>query len=440
VADRACLAEVRLWGRRLGAVAELPSGEVVFEYDGEFRRSGLEISPVQLPLATQGPQQFPELARLEAFQGLPGVLADSLPDRFGNAIIKAYFESRGEPEAALSPVQRLLYIGRRAMGALEFHPPLRPPAPSESQALEVAALVRAARKVVQGRTDVTVPEIMRVGSSAGGARPKAVILWNRSRDEVRSAFAPRQPGDEDWIIKFDGVGEVEAPDPRPRPYNRIEHAYSQMARLAGLDAVETLLLAECRLSHLLTRRFDRVGGRRLHMHSVGGMEHVDFNQPGAYSYEQYLRLVLRLDLGYPALEEAFRRACFNVLAVNQDDHVKNLAFLMDEQGRWRLAPAYDITFARGVGFARQHQMSLAGKRDGFVAQDLIEVGERYGLRGGGREIIQGVGDVLSQWPRHAREARVPPEKIRVIGQALRLDLVPGTTRGRGRRRSGAPNR
>jgi serine/threonine-protein kinase HipA len=437
VAERACVAEVRLWGRTVGAVAEIESGAVVFEYDEAFRKTGLEISPVMLPLATVGPQQFPELVRQEAFLGLPGVLADALPDRFGNAIIRAYFESRGRPDAAMSPVQRLLYIGRRAMGALEFHPPLVVRTGPETEALEIADLVRAARKVVQGRMDVTIPEIMRLGSSAGGARPKAIILWNRLRDEVRSAFATRRAGDEHWIIKFDGVGELEAPDPKPRPYNRIEHAYSQMAREAGIFVPETHLLRERRLAHFVTRRFDREGGRRLHLHSVGGMEHSDFNQPGTYSYEQYLRLVMTLDLGYPALEEAFRRACFNILAVNQDDHVKNLAFLMDESGRWSLAPAFDVTFARGAGFTRRHQMTLAGKRDRFEPGDLLAVGDRFGLRTAGREIIERIGDALSRWPEFAKASGVPPESTRAIGAALRLSLVRGTRaaqRKRGRSR------
>ncbi len=424
MADRICLAEVRLWGRRVGAVAELESGEVVFEYDDEFRASGLEISPVRLPLSTRGPQLFPDLARSEAFLGLPGVLADALPDRFGNAVIRAYFESHGRPDAALSPVQRLLYIGGRAMGALEFHPPVETPTPPEREALEVAELVKAARHVIEGRTDVAVPEIMRVGSSAGGARPKAVILWNRKTDEVRSAFATPRPGDEHWIIKFDGVGEVDAPDPHPRPYNRIEHAYSRMAAAAGLEVAETRLLEERRLAHFMTRRFDRVGERRLHLHSVGGMEHVDFNQPGAYSYEQYLRLVLALGLGYPALEEAFRRACFNVVAVNQDDHVKNLAFLMDEDGRWMLAPAFDLTFARGAGFTRRHQMSFAGMRENFAPADLVGVAERFGIRGDGREILDRIGEAVSRWPKWARDSSVPEQRTRDIRSALRLDLLP----------------
>ncbi len=420
-----CLAEVRLWNQTVGAVAELDDGQIVFEYDETFRREGPEISPLNLPLDVRGPQSFPTLARLEAFEGLPGVLADALPDRFGNAIIRKYFADQGRPDAAMSPVQKLLYIGSRAMGALEFRPPLRISRKlREDEALEIAGLVDAARRVVEGRTEVAIPEIIRLGSSAGGARAKAVILWNRPKSEVRSAFAPAQPGDEHWLIKFDGVGELGDPDPRPQPYNRVEYAYSRLARAAGIEMADTYLLEERDLAHFMTRRFDRSGGRRLHLHTLGGMEHVDYNVPGLFSYEQYFRRVLALELGYPALEQAFRRACFNLLAVNQDDHVKNFAFLMGERGRWRLSPAYDLTFVRGRGLTRRHQMSFAGKRGGFTADDFIAVGSRFGLDRGGRALVQEVGDILARWPDFARAAGVPEDRIRRIGGAFRLHCVP----------------
>ncbi len=416
----ACIAEVRLWDHTVGAVAELDDGRVIFEYADQFRRSGLSISPVHLPLSRSGPVEFPELSRLTAFEGLPGVLADALPDRFGNAIIRKYFSDRGQPDDALSPVQKLLYIGSRAMGALEFRPALRIPRKArEEEALEVADLVAAARRVVEGSTEVAIPEIIRLGSSAGGARAKAVILWNRRKNEVRSAFASARSGDEEWMIKFDGVGELDVPDPHPGPYNRIEYAYSVLARKAGIEMAETHLLEERGLGHFMTKRFDRADGGRLHLHTLGGMEHVDYNRPGLYSYEQYLRLVLSLELGYPAMQEAFRRICFNILAVNQDDHVKNFGFLMDRTGRWSLSPAYDLTYARGGGYTRRHQISLGGKFDRFDAADLLELGEKFGIEKDGREILQEVGDALSSWPEAAHEAGVPSERIRGIEGAFR---------------------
>jgi serine/threonine-protein kinase HipA len=415
------VAEVRLWDRRVGAVAEDGSGRVIFEYDPAFTRAGWDISPRHLPLSRSGPVVFPELARLEAFQGLPGVLADALPDRFGNAVIKTYFERGGRPDAALSPVQRLLYVGRRAMGALEFEPPADvPAAPATEQALELAQLVLEARRVVEGRSDVAVPEIMQLGASAGGARPKAVILWNRATDEVRSGFATPRPGDEPWVIKFDGVGELEHPNPRPQPYSRIEYAYNAMARAAGIETMETHLLTERRLAHFLSRRFDRTAAGRLHLHTLGGLDHADYNAPQTYSYEQYLRVCLELRLPPAALEEAYRRAVFNLVAVNQDDHVKNFAFLMERDGVWRLAPAYDLTFAKGARFTRAHQLTLGGKADGFTRADLLALGVSIGLRRDGAGVLEQVDDAVRRWPAFAQAAGVPAERIAAIGRAHRL--------------------
>lgn len=415
------LAQVRLWDKLVGAVAEEDDGRVTFEYDEAFRRSGLEISPRKLPLDVRGPVSFPELNRVEAFAGLPGVLADALPDRFGNAIIKAYFEKAGQPAHAMSPVQKLLYMGRRAMGALEFQPAIRGGASAhESQSLEIASLVEQARKLIEGKPDVAVAEIMRVGSSAGGARPKAVILWNRDKKEVRSGFATPKPGDEHWIVKFDGVGELDAPSPKSQPYNRIEYVYSLMAKDAGIEMEASVLLPERRYAHFMVRRFDRAGGKKLHLHSLGGLEHADYNAPGTYSYEQFLRIVLEMKLGYPALEQAFRRVCFNIMAVNQDDHVKNIAFLMDEAGQWRLAPAYDLTYAKGAGYTRQHQMSLGGKRDGFTRKDLLDLGKSFGIKSDGKKIIEDIGAALKKWDALARKWGVPKGNSAHIKAAFRL--------------------
>ncbi|HEU5358168.1 MAG TPA: type II toxin-antitoxin system HipA family toxin [Gemmatimonadales bacterium] len=420
MAEFTVFAEVRLWGHRVGAVAEDDAGGVTFEYAPEFRRLGLEISPRHLPLARAGPLSFPALRRVDAFQGLPGVLADALPDRFGNAVIAQYFARAGRAQDALSPVQRLLYIGRRAMGALEFEPAIdRPRTPAESEALEVKGLVDEARRIVAGDVDVALPEMMQLGASAGGAHPKAVILWDPARKSVRSGFAEPAAGEEAWIIKFDGVGELHHPDPAPEPYNRIEAAYVAMARAAGLETADVRLLEERRLAHLLSRRFDRAGSERLHLHSLGGLDHADFNAPGTYSYEQYLRVVLELGLPPAALEEAYRRAVFNVVAVNQDDHVKNFAFLMDRAGTWRLAPAYDLTFARGSGFTRHHQLALNGKVDDFRRADLLALGARFGVRRDGAAVIDQVVDAVGDWPRYAAATGVPKARVTAIGAAHR---------------------
>lgn len=425
MAEALAVAAVRLWGRDVGAVTEDSDGVITFEYDPAFAATGREISPLRLPLDRRGPIQFPELRRVEAFAGLPGVLADALPDRFGNAIITKYFTDRGRPAAALSPVQKLLYMGHRAMGALEFEPAMaREPSAAEQASLELALLVDQARKLVEGRPDGALAELMRVGGSAGGARAKALILRNRTSGRLRSGFAVPEPGDEHWLVKFDGVGELSAPDFTPRPFNRIECAYTRLALEAGLDVPASELLETADgLAHFAVSRFDRNGTRRIHMHSLGGLQHVDYNAPGAFSYEQYFRTVQRLlppASVYAGLTEAFRRAVFNLAAVNQDDHVKNFAFLMDEAGAWRLSPAFDVTFARGGSFTRRHQMSFNGKRDDFTRGDVLAVGGRLGLPKDGRDILDEVCAAVGQWPGHAADAGVPKARIREIAALHRF--------------------
>ena len=421
MAEYRVAAEVRLWGERVGVVAEDADGQVVFEYHPAWIARGMEISPRHLPLSRRGPMVFPALRRIESFQGLPGVLADALPDRFGNAVIAAYYARVGRPADALSPVQRLLYVGRRAMGALEFEPARDiPVTPAVEEALEVQRLVAEARQVVSGDVAVALPEIMQVGASAGGARPKAVILWDEAKGSVRSGFAEPKGDEAPWIIKFDGVGELAHPDPAPQPYNRIEWAYHQMAREAGIETAEVRLLKERRLAHLMSRRFDRGReGARIHLHSLGGLDHADYDAPGTYSYEQYLQVILDLGLPPAAVDEGYRRAVFNVLAVNQDDHVKNFAFLMDREGKWRLSPAYDLTYAHGTGYTRQHQLSVNGQRTLIRRNDLLALGARFGVKGDGAPIITQLTEALGGWEKWAEEAGVPKGRMKEIGEAQR---------------------
>lgn len=417
MADVAAFAEVRLWGRTVGGVAELEDGPIVFEFDPDFRDSGLEVSPVHLPLSTSGPVRFDELRRKDAFRGLPGLLADALPDAFGTSVIRAYYTSRGERSKAFSPVQHLLYVGARSIGALAFHPaedlPLRA---AEAQALEVAELVADARRILGGDVDVGVPEIYRLGSSAGGMRPKAVVLYDRESREVRSAFAERRETEVPAILKFDGVGDaaVEGLLGEPEPFNRVEAAYADMARDAGLDVVDILLL-ESRdgHAHLVIPRFDRPDGGSLHQHTLGGLLHVDYNDAGASSYEEYLRTMLRLGMPPAAVIEGFRRMVFNVLAVNQDDHVKNLSFHMDARGVWRPTPAYDLTYARGGGWTATHQMRVADKRVDIRRADLIEVGRTFGIRDPDG-IVDEIGEVVARWPEYAEERGVPGDTVREV--------------------------
>ncbi|GAB1344545.1 type II toxin-antitoxin system HipA family toxin [Gemmatimonas sp.] len=406
--ERYITASVRLWEHEVGAIAEDSAGQITVEYTEAFRASGLEISPIHLGLSRQGPVQFPELQRLPAFAGLPGVFADCLPDAFGNAVITRYFQQRGEPAAALSPVQKLLYIGARAMGVLEFSPATNVALNTETEtALEVARLVEEARRVIEGDAGVAVPEMMQVGASAGGARAKALILWDRQHNRVKSAFAPRAAADEHWLIKFDGVsggagGHGLHKAFAPGPYGRTEYAYSRMATAAGIEMAETHLLYDRDFAHFMTKRFDRDGDVRMHQHSVGGMLHIDYNIPQALSYEEYFRTIRRLGMQQGAIEQAFRRLAFNVIARNQDDHVKNFGFLMDRTGAWRLAPAFDMTWAYGSAWTARHQMTVNGKSDDFALADLTAVGHAFDLPRGGADIVAQVEHAVHSWEAEAR--------------------------------------
>lgn len=420
MADIAVQVEVRLWGQRVGALVELSTGPVIFEYADRFRASGLEISPLHLPLALRGPIRFDELRRSPAFGGLPGVLADSLPDAFGNRVIRAWLAARGE-ESELSAAQRLLYVGERAMGALTYHPASTiGERAAEVEALEIAELVLNARRIVEGSPDVAIPEIYRIGSSAGGMRPKAVVLHDPATGEIRSAFAEPGAGDLPAILKFDGVGDGATADDlgRPLPFNRIEAAYTEIAREAGIDTVDCELVHDGSHAHLMVRRFDvTADGDRIHQHSFGGLTHIDYNAPGASSYEEYLRVILRLGMPHADLEEGFRRAVFNVLAVNQDDHVKNLSFHMFPTGEWRLTPAYDLTFAHGRGWTSRHQMQVQGRTEGITATHLEALAESVSVRRPTR-ILERVRDALAAWPEQAKRTGVPPDDIQRIGNEL----------------------
>lgn len=413
-------AEVRLWGGTVGALVELESGRILFEYAEGFRRRGLEISPFHLPTDLSGPRSFEELRRKPAFRGLPGVFADALPDAFGRRVIRAYYEARGESAKAMSPVQRLLYVGERALGALSFHPPEQiPTRDAERESLEVQALAHDARSIVRGDPRVAIPEIYRIGSSAGGRRPKAIVHHDPETGEIRSGGTELRPGEEPCILKFDGVGEDGGPGElgAPQPYNRVEAAYGAMAREAGVEMPSMDVLEADGYAHLLIRRFDVRDGERLHQHTFGGLRHVDYNEPGAASYEEYLRTIQRLGMAYDALREGYRRMVFNVLAVNQDDHVKNVSFHMDREGTWSLTPAYDVTFARGGGWTATHQMRVRDKMAGIREDDLLAVGEEFGVKRPAR-VLERTRGVLDGWERHAARHDVPGEAVRRVREEL----------------------
>lgn len=427
---------IRLWGDEVGAVSWLDDrGYGVFEYAPAFLKKGLDLSPIHMGLddarAGDGILFFPGLYK-ETYLGLPGLLADSLPDRFGNKIIEAWLARNGRDAQSFSPVERLCYTGKRAMGALEFAPPINRRL-DRAVPVEVAELVDLAQQIMSQRASLDVEigsadkdnaealtDILRVGTSAGGARPKAVIAMNDA-GKILSGQAQAPEGYDYWVLKFDGVHDLELGE--PKGYGRIEYAYHRMAVAAGITMSECRLLEESGRAHFLTKRFDRVGQRKIHMQSLCGIAHFDFNMAGAYSYEQAFGVMRKLRLTKAEAIEQFRRMLFNVMARNQDDHTKNIAFLMGRDGRWKLSPAFDVIYAHNPGgkWTHEHQLTINGKRDGFMLDDLLAVGESIGAPKP-LEIIDRVGDAVGRWSEFAAEAGVKRERAEEIGRHHRLQF------------------
>ena len=433
------LARVRLWGRTIGAVNLEAGGRIAaFQYDPEFAQSGIEVSPITLPLSNRV-YVFPELSE-RSFHGLPGLLADSLPDRFGNALIAAWLARQGRTPQSFNAVERLCYTGARGMGALEFVPAIGPK-PQRARKIDIDALVELASEVLSHRQNLkttfarekrknALTDILRVGTSAGGARAKAVIAWNRETNEVRSGQIEAGQGFDYWLLKFDGVtGNQDKELEDPKGYGAIEYAYYLMARAAGVTMSECRLLEEGGRRHFMTRRFDRLdGGQKLHMQTLGALAHFDFNQAGAYSYEQALLIIRQLNLPMAAVEQQFRRMTFNIIARNQDDHVKNIAFLMDKAGQWSLAPAFDVIYSHNpVGdWTATHQMTMNGKRDGFTLADFRACAKSALMKRGRAEaIIAEVHTAVSKWPDYAAQAQVANNWRQQIQMDLRLNKLQG---------------
>lgn len=429
-------AEVWLWGTRIGAVT-LPAGDqfASFEYDPDFLPSGINLSPLRMPPGRQV-YRFPALA-LESFQGLPGLLADALPDKYGNALIDAWLATQGRTGADFNAIERLSYTGMRGMGALEFIP-AQGPVFNTAEKVRIDALVTLASEVLAHRSELKVSltgndkvdalrEILRVGTSAGGARAKAIIAWNPQTNDVCSGQVRAPEGFEYWLMKFDGVDNNKDHDlADPLGYGAIEYAYSRMAVEAGIEMSECRLFEEGPRRHFMTRRFDRLAdGDKLHMQSLAALLHLDFNQPGAHAYEQAFAAIRELGLGQDTLTQQFRRAVFNIVGRNQDDHVKNIAFLMDRGGKWRLSPAFDVSWSYNPNgrWTAQHQMSLGGKRDGFTLGDLVGAGKAAGLsRRAVNQVVSDVIDSVSHWRKIAQQVGVRRDFIDDIEQTLRLDL------------------
>ena len=402
-------------------------GAANFEYDPGFMRGGLELSPLMMPLQTGLVYSFAELNR-ETFKGLPGLLADCLPDTFGNALIDEWLTRHGRSPGSYNSVERLCYQGVRSMGALTFEPAEKQITNTASR-LEVDALIEATQRVLHQKgtlkakmttDDKAMLAVLKVGTSAGGARAKAVIGWNAKTGEIRSGQGDLPKGFSHWIIKLDGVHAQSMG--ASKHYGRMEYVYAQMAKAGGIEMSECHLWEENERAHFMTKRFDRVGNSRVHMQTLSGMAHMDYRMPGAYSYEQVFQTMRSLHLPFPQMEQMYRRMLFNLVARNQDDHVKNVSFLMDDEGGWRLSPAYDLTYCYNpVGaYTSAHQLRVNGKVDGFTKSDLEQVAATLSLKKP-MTMLEQVLDSVSQWPALAKQAGIPKAQSKRIQDQHRLE-------------------
>ena len=423
------LADIYLWGQHAGTVAWDENYQTAsFEFTPEFASGQWDISPLMMPVRQRQIYQFPSLNK-DTFVGLPGLLADALPDAFGKALLDKWLVSVGRTFA--NPVERLCYQGKRSMGALEFVP-AQDNYLEQGTKLEIDSLVEVAREVLdeKKKLDVNVNEdtkeaianIVRVGTSAGGQRAKAVIAYNENTGEVRSGQIDVPDGFSHWLLKLDGVTNAELGD--PKHYGKIEYVYYLMARVAGINMTECRLLEENGRAHFMTRRFDRLSGNeKVHMQTLCGIAHYDYKMLHAYSYEQAFQVMRQLRLPYSQAEEMFRRMVFNVIARNQDDHTKNISFLMDKNGRWSLSPAYDMSWSynpKGVWTSR-HQMSVNGKWDDITRADLLALAKNVNIKQADA-IIDEVKEGVSKWRTFATQYSIPSEMVKGIDSTLLLGI------------------
>lgn len=413
-------AEIKLWGTVIGAVSlDEENRTADFEYNPSFVQSGIQLSPLVMPLKP-GVYRFPNLP-YETFHGLPGLISDSLPDKFGNSIIDVWLSKQGRLPESFNAVERLCYTGKRGMGALEYYPVIASDDMDEkinvSELAELASIVLKNRQNLKTVLDecnktqmnTALSQIISVGTSAGGARAKAVIAWNRKTNEVRSGQAETSKGFEHWLIKFSGVaGNKDKEDEDREDFGIIEYAYYLMAKEAGINMSECRILDDGKNSHFMTKRFDRDDkGNKFHMQTLCAMAHMDFNQAGVYSYEQLFSILNKIGTHHKDSVEAFKRMLFNIYAFNCDDHTKNISFLMDKSGQWKLSPAYDVSFSYNPNglWTSSHQMTVNGKRKNFTESDFDTCAKLGNLSD--REVKNAISDVksaLSDWKSIAKNA------------------------------------
>jgi serine/threonine-protein kinase HipA len=416
------VAEIWIWDQLAGVVLWDDTEQLgSFEFTSNFLQSGLDISPIKMPLG-QGKRiySFPELRKsrgdvFDTFKGLPGLLADMLPDKYGNQLINTWLIQNGRQADSLNPVEQLCFIGKRGVGALEIRPSLRKDSEKATH-LEIDSLVHIAGKILNSRADFqadlsseeqsALSDILKIGTSAGGARAKAVIAFNPKTGEVKSGQVKAPAGFSYWIIKFDGVHDSQFG--ASAGYGRVEMAYYLMALSAGIQMSECRLLEENGRAHFMTKRFDRLDtGQKIHMQSLCGLRHFDFNQVGYHSYEQVFETMRMLRLPYPEAEQLFLRMVFNVLARNCDDHTKNFAFLMDQTGKWSLSPAYDICYAYRPGslWVSAQSLMVNGKRENITDADFLEVARQMNIKKPEAK-IESVKAAVRRWIEFADEVSV----------------------------------
>ena len=423
-------AYINIWDKQVGAIHwNQESGVADFEFDPGFFQHKLDVSPLKMPIETARGKifSFPELAGSSTFKGLPGLLADVLPDRYGNALINAWIARVGRTSGSMNPVEMLCFTGKRGMGALEFEPVV-PKSANQSTKVEIGSLAEVAQQILSGRQlfqaelshdeQKALSDILKIGTSAGGARAKAVIAYNPQTGEVRSGQADAPEGFSQWLLKFDGVDDSQFG--ATSGYGRVEMAYYLMAVDCGIEMMECKLIEENGRAHFLTRRFDRLSGnQKLHVQTFCAMMHYDFNDIFSYSYEQLFQTMRMLRLTYPEAEQMYRRMVFNVMAQNCDDHTKNFAFTMNQLGEWKLAPAYDICHAYrpGSSWVSQHVLSINGKRQGITRDDFLEVGRQMNVKKAPAILLQ-VSEIVSKWNKYAEQTKVEAQLRDAIGKTL----------------------
>lgn len=421
---------VNIWNQRVGAIAwNSDTGVGSFEYDASFLKSNLNLSPIKMP--TQGALKriftFPELRNIKTFKGLPGLLADVLPDNYGNSLINTWLTRQGRASDSLNPVEILCFIGNRGMGALEFEPAI-PKGSNTATKIEISNLIEVAEGILSGKKDFTTKlstneekallDILKIGASAGGARAKAVIAYNAKTKEVRSGQADAPKGFTHWLIKFDGVTDKQFG--ASSGYGRVEMAYYLMAIDAGIEMTQCQLLEEKGRAHFMTRRFDREAGKgKLHVQSFCAMQHYDFNEVELYSYEQLFETMRMLGLPYPQAEQLYKRMVFNVMSRNCDDHTKNFAFVMSKNGTWSLSPAYDVCHAYRPEstWVSQHALSINGKRKNITKKDLLEVAKQMNVKKA-ETIIKQIAGVVGNWNNYADKVKVDKKLKGAIQKTL----------------------